>query len=348
MILPKLFLLFAPLCAAVAAQGQFDGPESIEHDAVGQRYFISNTGDNSIKQQAYDGTVTPFVSGLDLAPYGIEMKGDTLFACMGGEIRGFSVVDAQQVFVLDLNGSFLNGLATDGHFLYATDFSTKKIFKVDPSTTTFTTLVANTLDTPNGIVWDVALEKLWVACWGSNAKIKSYDRDSGTELSTYTTALANLDGIALDCLGRIVVSSWSPARLSIFDPSFTLPPITLQSTGLSNPADIDMDTVHDLICYPNSGDNSVGFAEITDCSTGMLDRPGYSRLVVHPNPYTGLLTLDLDSDRPLPFLVFNMRGTLVASGTLSPKGQLDIRQLAQGTYVIEVPSLRKNACVVRQ
>jgi hypothetical protein len=104
----------------------------MEHDAEGQRYFVSNTGSNSINQRSYDGTLSAFASNLPGAPYGIELQGDTLFACINGGIRGYSTVDATEVFNLPLGGTFLNGLTSDGEFLYTTDFSTKKIFKVDP------------------------------------------------------------------------------------------------------------------------------------------------------------------------------------------------------------------------
>ena len=330
------------------ANAQFNGPESMEHDAAGQRYFISNTGSNTILQRDYDGVVTTFIDNLPTAPYGLELKGDTLFACMGGSIEGFNSSTGTLVFNLAVGGSFLNGITTDGQYIYATDFSAKKILKVDPDAGTFQTLVANTGSTPNGIVWDPEMERLWVACWGSNAKIKSYDRVSGAELSTYTTDLTNLDGITLDCLGRIIVSSWSPPRLSRYENTFTQTPTDLLTPGLSSPADIDFDAVNNLVCVPNSGSNSVSFQAVGDCTLGLSDPAGYTRMLVRPNPNNGTLTVDLDLKNSVPFLVYTLRGTMVASGNLSPNGTLDISGLAPGTYVIDVPSLRRLARVVRR
>ena len=339
---PALFLVSCSLHA------QFNGPESVEHDAEGQRYFVSNTGSNSIKQQAYDGTVTAFASNLPTAPYGIELKGDTLFACMGGSIRGYSTADGVEVFNLNLGGTFLNGITTDGAFLYATDFTAKKIFKVNVEQLTFTTLVANTVSTPNGIVWDAAMDRLWVVSWGSSAKIKSYDRNSGAELSSYTSNLTNLDGVTLDCQGRIIVGSWSPDRLTRFENTFTQAPVDLMVPGLNDPADLDYDTVNDRICIPNSSSNTVAFADVVDCTSGVVDGREKSTFNVWPNPTDGLLKLDLSLKTTVPFLVFNVRGVLVASGMLSPNGLLDISALAPGSYVIDVPSLDRSAKVVRQ
>ncbi len=340
-------LLAALLFVPISLQAQYSGPESVEHDAAGQRYFVSNTGNNSISQRSYAGVVTPFATGLPAAPYGIELMGDTLFACMGGAIRGYSTVDAVEVFNLNLGASFLNGITTDGEFLYATDFSAKKIFKVNVEQLTYTTLVSSTGNTPNGIVWDPTMGRLWVAGWGSGAKIKSYNRDTGAELSTYTTTLSNIDGITLDCQGRIIVASWSPAQLTRFENSFTQAPFVLLSTGLSNPADLDYDSVNDLICVPNSGSNTVIFPPVTDCTTGLSEVEGYGVFTIWPNPTTGLLKPDLHLIEAVPFLVYNIRGTLVASGNLSPNGFLDISDLAPGTYVVEVPVLRRSAKVVR-
>ena len=315
---------------------------------MGQRYFVSNTGNNSITQQAMDGTVTPFASNLPAAPYGLELKGDTLFACMGGSIRGYSTADGTELFNLNLGAAFLNGLTTDGVFLYATDFSSKKILKVDVQAMAFTTLVVNTVSTPNGIVWDPAMERLWVVNWGSNAKIKSYDRNTGTELSSYTTALTNLDGITLDCHGRIIVASWSPGRLTRFDNTFTQAPVTILSTGLDSPADLDYDAVNDRICVPNTGSNTVLLQEVMDCTTGLRELKQYGTFDVWPNPTSGLLKLGLHLQASVPFLVFNTRGTLVASGELSPEGLLDITILAPGTYLLDVPRLHRSAKFVRR
>jgi hypothetical protein len=340
--LPVLF--FVP-CSLLA---QFNGPESVEHDAEGQRYFVSNTGNSSINQRAYDGTVTPFVTNLPTAPYGLELKGDTLFACMSGSIRGYSTVDGVEVFNLNLGATFLNGITTDGAFLYATDFNVKKIFKVNVEELTYTTLVANTVTMPNGIVWDPAMDRLWVVNWGIDAKIKSYDRNTGAELSSFTTSLSYLDGVALDCQGRIIVSSWTPDRISRFENSFTQAPATILASGLDNPADLDYDTVNDRICVPNSGSNTVVIADVVDCTTGVKEQDGYGSFDIWPNPTNGLLNVGLELQAPVPFLVFNVRGTLVASGTLTPNGLLDISELAPGTYLVSVPQLRKSASVIRQ
>ncbi len=337
-------MLFLTGCAGTA---QYNGPESVEFDAAGDRYLVSCTGNNSIRQRAQDGTVTDFVTSLPDAPYGIEIKGDTLFANVGGSVMGFLLSTAELVFNLNVGGSFLNGLATDGHFLYTSDFSTRKIFKVDPDAGTFTTLVANTVQTPNGLVYDATLGRLWLACWGSGARIKSYDPVTGAELSTYTTALGNIDGIALDCQGRLLVASWSPNQITRFENTFTVPAEVVLNSGLNHPADIDVDEVNGRVCIPNAGSNTVVLSELAGCNTGLLEQPGYSTILAVPNPTDGLVRIDVDIPAPEPFMIFNARGLLVASGTLRPRALLDVRSLASGVYMIDLPRIKKFVRVVK-
>jgi sugar lactone lactonase YvrE len=287
------------------------------------------------------------VTGLPDAPYGLEIKGDTLFANVGGSVMGFLLSTAEEVFNLNVGGSFLNGLATDGHFLYTSDFSTKKIFKVDPNAGTFTTLVANTTQTPNGLVYDASLGRLWLACWGSGARIKGYDPISGAQVSTYTTALGNIDGITLDCQGRLLVASWSPNQITRFENTFTQPAVVLVSIGLNQPADIDYDEVNNRVCIPNAGNNTVVLEDDGSCITNVPEQPGYRTINAIPNPTDGVVRIDMDMEEPQPFMVFNQRGLLVASGTLRPRAMLDVRTLAAGIYMIDLPRIKRFVRVVK-
>ena len=340
--------LFVPLLfLSCSGNAQYSGPESVEYDPVGDRYFVSCTGNNSIKQRAQDGTVSNFVSGISGAPYGIELQGDTLFANVGGGVKGYLASDGTEVFDIDLGGAFLNGLASDGHFLYSTDFGDLKIFKIDPAAGTFTVLVANTVQTPNGIVYDPALDKLWVAFWGSSARIKSYDKVSGAELSTYSTSLTNIDGITLDCNGNILVASWTPDRITRFENTFTAPAETVVGTGLNNPADIDFDAVNNRVCVPNAGNNTVVVPDVAGCVDAVLENTGYQTINAMPNPTDGLVRIELDLQEPQPFMVLNETGLLVASGTLNPRALLDVSSLNAGIYLIDLPRVKRYVRVVK-
>ena len=79
------------------------------------------------------------------------------------------------------------------------------------------------------------------------------------------TTLGNIDGIALDCHGAIVVAAWSSCGASggclrRFDPPFSLTSTAqVLVNTLSSPADIDYDWVSGDIGVPQAGNNTVSF-----------------------------------------------------------------------------------------
>lgn len=342
---PKRSIHALFLFAATLAQAQYQGPESVEYDPVGDRYFVSNTGSSLIRQQDQAGTVTNFVS-VSPAPYGLELKGDTLFACSGGSVKGYSTSDGSLVFNRNVGGSFLNGITTDGTFLYVTDFSATRIIKVDVANNTHSTLVANTAGTPNGIVWDPIGERLVVVFWGSSAPIKAFDRLTGAATTLVAnTGLSNIDGITIDCFGNFLMASWSPDRITSYEPSFTEAGVNLGVTGLNNPADIDFDEVNGRVCIPNTGSNTVTLFDV-DCSTSIVERAANTVQVI-PNPTSGLVRLDPPLTTTEPYMVFDARGLLIAGGTAQPREWIDLQGLPAGSYYIHFGRLGHQVRLVK-
>lgn len=337
-ILPALLL-------AMPVLGQYSGPESVEYDPVGDRYFVSNTGSNQIRVRAQDGTVSTFAS-VSPAPYGLEIMGDTLFACSGGGVKGYLLSNGSQVFNRALGATFCNGITTDGRYLYITDFSGGRIYKVDALNTSHTTLVSSTGGSPNGIVWDPIGERLVVVFWGSNAPIRAYDRETGAATTLVTNSgLGNIDGVAIDCNGNFITANWSPARISRWAPDFQGGAVNLNVTGLGNPADIDFDTVNDRICIPNSSNNTVLLVDV-DCSTGVNEVGGEMHRLL-PNPVVDRLAVEPPLKERAAFLLIDQRGSIAATGQLDPGAQVDVTPLAPGAYTLLVPSMGLSLRFVR-
>lgn len=323
----------ASVSVIATMNAQLAGPESVEYDPVGDRYFVSNTQSGMIKVLDQVGTITDFAT-VSPAPYGLEIMDGVLYACSGGRVKGYDLDDASMVFDRDLNGTFLNGITTDGAFLYVTDFSAGRIYKVDPAANAHSTLVAATQGTPNGIVHRPGTDELLVAYWGSNAHVRSFDRNTGAPLADVGTSLTNIDGIAIDCLGRVLLASWSPDRITAFNwgagsPNFT----DLLVTGLNNPADIDFDEVGHRVCIPNTATDTVVLWPINDCPLEVPEGRTYTARV-HPNPTDGLVRFDPPFTTAEPFLVVDAQGRIQAMGTLRPLATLDLGALPAGPYVI--------------
>jgi DNA-binding beta-propeller fold protein YncE len=331
---------------ASSVHAQYNGPESVEYDPAGDRYFVSNTGSSVIKVRDQAGVVSDFAS-VNPAPYGLEIMGDTLFACSGGGVKGYLLSTGAQVYSRALGATFCNGITTDGTFLYVTDFSSSRIIKVDVANNSHSTLVSNTAGTPNGIVWDPTGQRLVVAFWGTNAPVKAFDPVTGAATTLVAnTGLGNIDGITMDCQGRFLLASWSPDRITRYESNFVGGGQDLGVTGLNNPADIDFDAVNDRICIPNSGNNTVTLFDV-DCATG-ISVVGQAEQRVFPNPVQDLLRFDPPTTTPEPFILLDARGLLIAGGSLQAGALLNVADLAPGFYTVRFARTGKQVRFVKE
>jgi len=255
----KLVFLIALLCANFLQAQTYNGPESIAFDASNNRYLISNTGSGTILARVANGTLSVFKSGISPVPYGIEIVGSTVYACCSGFIKGYDLTDGTQTFNLNTGASFLNGITSDGYVnLFATDFSGKKIYRINTSTNSFNVMAQNLVQSPNGIVYDQAHNRLVFVNWGSNAPIKALSLTDSVVTTIATTTLGNCDGLAWNGLDTWYIAAWTGQKIVKYDRDFANAPITL-ATNMSSPADIYYNQITDTLAIPNSGNNTVAF-----------------------------------------------------------------------------------------
>ena len=323
------------LLAALAGHAQtFSSPESVAYDGARRRWLVSQNGANRI--DAYRpgaGGLTSFATGIASGPHGLEVLGDTLYACDGGRIRGFALASGVGVFNVNLGGSFLNGLTTDGvRYLFATDFSTRRVYRVDTRTGRFNIMVT-TARTPNGIAYDGANNRLVMVTWGTNAPVQAISLADSTVSTLRTTSLSNCDGITRDPAGNWYVTAWGTNALHRFNAAFSAAPVQVMS-GLSSPADIEANTAGDSIAIPNSGGaNNVVF--FTGTITGVASlTPALQPLRCWPNPAADHCTVQAEPPGPGATLVlFDAAGRLVRRQPLTGARTVVARGgLAAGFY----------------
>lgn len=289
--------------------------EAVEYDASQNRFFISN-GSNIIAR-ASNGDLSFF--GSEGATNGMEVLGNHLFVIDGTTIRGFELDSENEVMTLNITGaSFLNGLTNDGvSTLYATDFSGKKIYKIDVSDLSNPSaeiIVSNTISTPNGIIFDGANNRLIFVNWGNNAPIKSVDLTDNSVSTILTTSVGNIDGIDEDNDGNYYIAYWSPDKIAKYDNAFANPPEVISTPFLNSPADICYAKEIDTLGIPHSGNilTLVGFAPDTISSIYDIFSNEFE-LEVFPNPVTesSVVRFSLDKKTPLQLTILNQEGKLV-------------------------------------
>ena len=271
-------LLVLGLCFVVTANAQtLSGPESLDFDAAGNRYLISNRSAGQILARSTAGVLSVFTDD-PTSPAGLEIVGGYVFVADGGRIRGYRLSDAVRDVDYPITGaSFLNGLSSDGATrLWTSDFSGQRLHEVDISNLTavsHTTPIAATGFTPNGLWWDPVQQRLLIVSWGSNARVFGWQPGQTAATLIVQTSFSNFDGVVLDCDGAVYVSSWGAAAILRAPP-----PLGAQSVfasfapGMSDPADIAYAQGLGEIAVPNAGNNTLRFLP-TVCA-GVLFRDG--------------------------------------------------------------------------
>jgi len=316
----------------------FSSPESIEYDPINQKWFVGQNGSGKINiYEPSTSTLLPFAANIPSGPHGIEIMGNTVYCCDGTTIKGFDITTGLPTTDISISGStFLNGLTTDGsNYLFATDFSGKKIYRINPITGNYNVMRA-TVKTPNGIFYDGANNRCVFVTWGVNAEIQAMSLADSTLSTLKATTLGSMDGITRDLDGNWYFTTWSNNSLNRIDASFLTAPVVVMN-GLSSPADIDINSVGDSIGIPNSGNaNNVVFYSIQNTS-GLVNLENEESIKVYPVPAVSEnITILLDEP------INNGKITLIDSEgrKISDRNAngyvfiLETETLPSGTYII--------------
>lgn len=286
-----LFLSVTVLIFTSSVFSQYTSPESVTFDSVGNRYLVSNTSGGVIRQRSANGTVTDFVT-VGGSTHGLTVHNNKVFICNGTRVKGYDLTNASEIFNVQLTGSsFLNDIAIDNSGIaYVTDFSTQRIYKLNTNTNAWWIYVPATGRTPNGIYVDSPRNRLLICCWGASPNvIKSVNLADSTVTNIANLSYGNCDGITLDKYDNVYVSTWTPARIVRFDIGFTLAPVEVVTSGISNPADIFINKAADTLAVPNANINTVTFhniGNIAGLSQISFEIPnGYSISQNYPNPF---------------------------------------------------------------
>jgi len=257
-------ILFSIIIGSVHAIAQsFSGPESVEYDPINNRYIVSNTTSGNLQAVIPGNAPVLFTPNVG-APYGLVVVDSTVYVNDNGKVLGFNLVTGLQTFTSNVNASFLNGICADssGH-IYTTDFTAKKIYKVNIADGSFNVFVNATVKTPNGILFDAANNRLLYCTWGSGVQVKAVSLIDSSQTILKTTTLSNDDGIAMDAQGRVYISVWGTQSIYMLDAAFANAPLQV-ITGLSSPADIFYNLGNDTLAVPNSGNNTVKFYNMSN------------------------------------------------------------------------------------
>lgn len=204
LILAALFVLLRLLLPPA-----LNNPESVAYDATGKRFLISNNGNGTILSLDGAGRYKRFLTGLD-SPRGLKVVGSKLYVADGTQIRAIDLKAPKLNPGIALPGAKrLNDIESDEKgLLYVTDTEANKLFILDPATKKSEALESPLLQAPNGLVYDYPRHQMLIVCYRAASPVLAFNVDKHEFGVFRETLYDNLDGIAIDDLGRIYFSSW--------------------------------------------------------------------------------------------------------------------------------------------
>ena len=309
-------LVFCFSVSSLFAQS-FSSPESVEYDAANGTYLVSNRGTVKSIQSVIPGQAPTLFTSNVTSPAGLEILVSKLWVCDGGRMKSYDLTTGALVNNINLGATFLNGVTSDGsQFLFVSDFTAKKIYRINTVTETFNVMVANTVSTPNGMWYDGANNRLIFVNWGASSAIKAVSLIDSTVSTITPTSLGNCDGIGKDAAGNYFVSAWNTQSINKFDNSFVS--IGSVVTGLNNPADIYYNTLNDTLAVPNSSNNTVTF-HFLGSSLTISENVDDFTLHVYPNPGNsdGTISYTLAESSQVEFIIYGLDGTSILKRTAS-------------------------------
>ena len=283
------------------ARAQFlNGPESVTYDSLNGRYLISNVLTGDIVQISDAGDTTFFDRSLTRT-LGMTIVENILYVADISGLVTFDLRVDQKITTKYITGMIeLNDVTADtSGYIYVTDVVAGNINRVRKSDNKDTTIISG-LTKPNGILFDSQNNRVLFCQFVPNAPIKAINLDNLSVTTVLSTSFANFDGLAIDGIGNIYVSSWGSNAVYRYDNTFSLP-AELVSSGHNGPADIFYNQLDNILAVPNYYSNFVDFVPIIPADVEEVYDQIPQKVVLsqnYPNPFNPVTTIDYKITRP--------------------------------------------------
>ena len=236
-------------------------PESATYHLPTQSYYISNVKSKNIIRQNAKGVQTVFTH-VDAQCLGLTIYKNTLYVVADDQVLGFDITSKKQVFSITLEESKqLNDITADEKgMLYVSDKGDNNIYKIDTKEKKSSKLLKqNAIKAPNGLYYDKTAKVLLACNTTDNSSIFTINTNDGEIISQFATNYTNFDGLAVDNLGNLYVTSWSKdwkkSKLLLFGKMAKQPKILLSNTkGMS---DLDFSVVLNKLIMVNSFEGTI-------------------------------------------------------------------------------------------
>ncbi|MCW9096491.1 MAG: T9SS type A sorting domain-containing protein [Ignavibacteriaceae bacterium] len=256
----QVFIFLLPV--TVYSQNLLNGPNDIVFDSLNNRYLVANWAGNSIVAIDSLGNQSYFRSNITHA-HGMEIKDSILFVVSYRNLLLIDLYSSSTINSIFVPGSeYLGHIALDSsHYVYVTDWSAKKLFRININDQTSATL--HTLDPiPGGLSYEVNNNRLILLIFVDNAPILAYNLASGNIDTVRNTNINEPDAICRDLNGNYYITSFADNIVYRFDSNFAFNPEII-STGHSEPSGIGYNMSDNIIGVTNYNINRVDLINLS-------------------------------------------------------------------------------------
>ena len=194
----------------ISRKAPLNGPESIAYDEVGKHFLVSNTLGKNIVSMSLNGQYAPFLKKGLQEPRGIIINSHKLYVADKAFIKVIDLEKAEIIDTINIPGAvMLNDLAfTKKGVIYTTDTAGNCVYVIDTLNNNIQKIVNPLLQKPNGIIYDMPRDQMFVVCFRDKSPILAISTLDNSVSIFMDSIYSDLDGIAIDDLGRIYISSW--------------------------------------------------------------------------------------------------------------------------------------------
>lgn len=209
LIIAVIALMAAYVLISHLQPANLNKPESIAWNDSTGTFMISNVGSGQILIMDKDKQLSVFAGGLN-SPRGLKVSGALLYVTDNTQIKALDLKTGALKASIPIKGArMLNDIEAD-HLgrLYITDTKANRLYIHDPGTGLTESLESKLMTAPNGIAYDAPRRQMFIVSFSKESPLLAFDIAT-KEFSVFRPTLYdNLDGIAIDDLGRIYYSSW--------------------------------------------------------------------------------------------------------------------------------------------
>ena len=241
-----------------------NGPNDIVFDLKYNRTLVGNWAGNNIVAIDSNGMQSVFKSGVTNCD-GMELYGDTLYAASVNKIYCINVNSSETIKTISVSGAAHLGpitIDTVSMTIYVSDWGVNKIFKVNLTDNTSSTLVnSGVVNTPMGLLIDRNNNRVILLGYGTNVPIRAINISTGLVTAIKPTNLSDLDAITRDKFGNIYFSSYALGNVYRIDSSFANSPILI-SSGHSGPSGMGYNFANHKLGVTNYDSNKIRIIDL--------------------------------------------------------------------------------------